>query len=379
MCEPNSGIESISVVCAGEKYDRSESEGITFYQFPRKYISQSDSGFQRWLKGVADEVGADVVHIHGTEFRTGLSWVEAAGAQNVIVSLQGIISVIARQYLAGIKSTWKYVTFSDLLRRDSLRAQQKKFQKRGEDEVRLLKSVNHVAGRTKWDYSQVKSINPKINYHFVGETLYDGFYHHKWEYTKCESASIFVSQGYYPIKGLHILLRAISIVKREIPEVKVRIAGYDILNTNWLRQSGYGKYIRREIKLLDLENNISFIGVKNEEGMIEEYKRANLFVLPSVIENSPNSLAEARVMGTPVLSSICGGSPEILGWNSEILYRHDEPEVLAQKIIKLLGKKATVSQIYEGHEEYKSIYNPSSNLRDLMSAYEDIKSSQKEI
>ena len=41
--------------------------------------------------------------------------------------------------------------------------------------------------------------------------------------------------------------------------------------------------------------------------MKEEYLKANVFVMPSTIENSPNSLAEAMALGVPTVASDVGG------------------------------------------------------------------------
>ena len=44
----------------------------------------------------------DVVHIHGTEHSLGLAYLKAVGNKNAVVSIQGLISVIANYYQLGI-------------------------------------------------------------------------------------------------------------------------------------------------------------------------------------------------------------------------------------------------------------------------------------
>ena len=46
--------------------------------------------------------------------------------------------------------------------------------------------------------------------------------------------------------------------------------------------------------------------------MREEYLKCGMFVCPSSIENSPNSIVEAALMGTPVIASRVGGIPDVL-------------------------------------------------------------------
>ena len=46
--------------------------------------------------------------------------------------------------------------------------------------------------------------------------------------------------------------------------------------------------------------------------MREEYLKCGMFVCPSSIENSPNSIVEAALMGAPVIASRVGGIPDVL-------------------------------------------------------------------
>ena len=55
--------------------------------------------------------------------------------------------------------------------------------------------------------------------------------------------------------------------------------------------------------------------------MCDRYLKSNLFVCCSAIENSPNSLGEAQLLGMPYVASFVGGVPEIAGMNADVLYR----------------------------------------------------------
>ena len=58
--------------------------------------------------------------------------------------------------------------------------------------------------------------------------------------------------------------------------------------------------------------------------------------MPSAIENSPNSLCEAQILGVPTIASYCGGTPTLVeDGKSGFLYRYEEFEMLAQTIIRL--------------------------------------------
>lgn len=76
-----------------------------------------------------------------------------------------------------------------------------------------------------------------------------------------------------------------------------------------------------------------FTGILSEEKMIEQYLKSNVFVLPSVIENSSNSLGEAMLLGMPCVATNTGGTMDILEHKKEgFLYPYTEPAMCADYI-----------------------------------------------
>jgi len=66
--------------------------------------------------------------------------------------------------------------------------------------------------------------------------------------------------------------------------------------------------------------------------MIDEYLNCNVFICPSSIENSPNSLGEAQVLGTPCIASFAGGIPTMMRNLEKYLFRFEDVEELAYLI-----------------------------------------------
>ena len=319
----------------------------------------------KWQE-VKKDFKPNVIHIHGTEYPHGLAYVRACGSKGVVVSIQGLVSCYARYYTGGIshKEIKKSLTFRDILR-GGINDGQKDFVKRGNFEHDLLSRVSHIIGRTEWDKAHSWAINPKAKYHHVGETLRDVFYKNKWDYDKCEPYSIFVSQASYPIKGLHKLLEALPIVIREYPETKVYVAGSDESSKPWYRITSYGRYLKRLIKKYNLKGKIIFTGMLSEEEMCNRYLDSNLFLCCSAIENSPNSLGEAQILGMPFLASFVGGVPEIVNYNPDVLYRFEETEMLAKKICNIFsfGKNYYISR------DSSERYDGKVNLASLLDCY----------
>ena len=365
----DSSIEiAVATVYSGKEYLRKEIDGVVYYLLPLsgKSMVKYHSFLERYWQTVKDDFVPDVVHVHGSEYPHGLAYVNANGPRGVVVSLQGIISSIARYYASGIDftSVKKYLTFRDFIKHGGILRGQKSFIKRGKEEIELLKRVNHIIGRTDWDKAHAWAINPQAQYHYCGETLRDTFYKHKWDYSKCEPHSIFVSQASYPIKGLHMLLKALPLILRKYPDTKVYVAGSGPTSLPFWRITSYGKYILGLIQKLNIREHIHFTGSLDEEAMCQRYLQSNVFVCCSSIENSPNSLGEAQLLGMPYVASFVGGVPEIVNWNSDVLYRFDEYEMLAKKICA----------VFENKDKFKDIsnlsrYDGEQNSNDLLQIY----------
>lgn len=362
----------VAVVCPAGKEHRKFGPG-EFKDAPNLRAYVIPYGKHMWLgkreqeffREAYAEFRPDVVHIHGTEFAIGLNWIQAVGKTATMVTIQGLVSVYGRYYLGGIDHPGAYNTFRDIVRRDTLLQQQQKYYNRGVTEIKTIENVDYVGGRTQWDRDHCAAINPHARYFQCGETMRDSFYTNRWEYSKCRPHSIFISQGYYPVKGLHRVLEAMDIVRRKYPDVHLYVAGDSpIAKTPW-RLSGYGKYLKTLIKRYDLKKHITFLGRINEEQMLKNYLNANLALVPSSIENSSNSLGESQLLRMPILASFVGGTPEIVKWNPDVLYRFEESEQLAPKICSIFDAGEHV-QIPDFDPER---YDAEQNINQLMAAY----------
>ena len=280
------------------------------------------------LAQVIKEFAPDVIHCFGTEYGHTKAVLQAAPDKaKVLVGVQGLCTLCAVSYMASLPETVrKTVTFRDWLKKDSLPQQQEKFALRGAREEAAVRAAVHVTGRTDWDRYYIRKWNPDVIYHHMNETLRPEFYTGKWEMAACEPYRIFVSQGDYPLKGLHFLLLALGELKEIFPGIRVCVAGNSLVETrNWkdrIKRSAYGAYLRKLIRKYDLEDRVEFAGRLTASEMKAQYLKANVFVCCSSVENSPNSLGEAMILGVPCVAADVGGVPSLFdGQKDGILYR----------------------------------------------------------
>ena len=312
-------------------------------------LPKKKKGVANEYRSILEKFHPDIIHIHGTEYLHGFSFIESCGKDRVILSAQGLVSVIARYYTCGLSvmQIVKSLSFYDIIKRQSIFDAKKRFAEKGAKEVKTIKSVSHVIGRTTWDMVHLRDINSGVNYYHCDETLRDAFYEGCWCYDGCIKHRVFLSQASYPVKGLHIAIKAFALVKKHFPDLQVYIAGSDFIHPSSMRErlklGGYAKLIKKMIDEYHLNTIIHFTGPLDAEQMKSEYLRANVFVCPSTIENSPNSLGEAQILGVPSIASYVGGIPDFIpNSNCGELYRFEEYEMLASSICKLFERSASI-------------------------------------
>ncbi len=279
---------------------------------PEYYASELESQ----IRAIVDEFQPDVVHCFGTEYPHTLAVIKVCDKNKVLIGIQGVCEFCAEVYLADLPSrVVNRITFRDWLKKDDILRQKSKFVTRGKRERETVAVAGHITGRTGLDKGYVMQVNPKAHYHFMNETLRSVFYQGEWELDTCEKHSIFLSQGDYPLKGLHYMLKAMPQILEKYPDAKIYVAGNKITNYKTLKDkikiSSYGKYILELIDEYGLKEKVCFLGKLSAEEMKAQLLKCNVFVCPSAMENSPNSLGEAMLLGIPCVSAEVGGVSSI--------------------------------------------------------------------
>lgn len=361
-------------------------ENINYYGIPinRKEITKYNEKNVKIFSNIIKEVKPDIINIFGTEYPHTLEMVKACESLNIIkkvvISIQGLCSVYAKHYTANLPhEVCKGKKFVEIIKKRSIYKERDEFIRRGTYEVEAIKKVNNVIGRTSWDKACTTQINPNINYYFCNEILRDEFYKYEWNIENCEKYSIFVSQGSYPIKGLHNVLEALSIVKEKYPNFKLYVAGDIILRGDSfkerLRESSYPSYLKDLIKKYNLQNNIVFTSNLDEKSMCERFLKSHVFVSASSIENSPNSLGEAMILGVPCITSYVGGVGDMIEHEREgFIYQSDAPYMLAYYICEIFeNNDKAIMFSKNARERAKVTHNKEININQTIKIYNKIK------
>lgn len=353
-----------------------------YYEDQTKPQDYSLSMEPRFMQ-VIDEYKPEIIHVFGTEFGHTLAVARVVNdmenAPKLLVGLQGIISRCGEEYTAELPDiVVNSLTFRDLIKNDNIARQQAKFLERGEMETEALKLVKNVTGRTQFDREFIESINPEANYYHMNETLRSPFYTGIWDVTDCDKHTIFVSQADYPLKGFHILLEAMPVILERFPDAKIVAAGANIVAYNSLKDkikiSGYGKYLLSLIRTYHLEDKVQFTGRISADKMKECYLRCNVYACPSSLENSPNSMGEAMLLGVPVVASRTGGIPSMITEEEEgLLFEVANSEGLAADIIRIFSDDAYATELgAKGMNRARATHDADVNYNRLLEIYRSI-------
>lgn len=354
-----------------KKLWRKEQNNIMFWGF----YNNSSKGYQldaerrKRIVALINQIRPDIIHIFGTEEAHARECVEVApDAIKVLVSTQGLLSEYAKAYAK------KIPIWNRLLRvgpAGSLLEEQWQFFRGGCNERAMLMQTQNVIGRTIWDKRCVQKLNPKCRYFYCSETLRAPFYEGRWDIGTANRHSIYVSQAHYPIKGFHVFLKALTEVIKHYPDTQVYVAGgKEAFQTD----NAYGRYIDRLMTQHDLHNRIHVLGPLAAEEVKAQMLSSHVMAMPSLMENSPNSMGEAMLLGTPVVAAKVGGVPSLARHEKEaLLYSNHSAAKLAECIERIFANDDLAQRLSQGgRKRAAKLYDRAGNLEQLLKIYETV-------
>jgi glycosyltransferase involved in cell wall biosynthesis len=346
LCSSGSVSLSIAAVHSGSTLQRLKHENITYYLLPggpRAALSPDARLAAAWRK-VIEDASPEIIHLHGSEYAHGIPLLDVCADIPTVLSMQGIVGVYAEHYVDWIepKDLRRYRTFRDVIRRDDMRQQQKKFRLRGNSERELILRVNNVIGRTTFDRLFVSQFKPGLPYYHNNENLRDAFYGITWNIQAIRRNSIFIGQASVPYKGFHVMVRAMPYLLEKYPETRLIVAGIPLCDlSTWsgrIRENGYSRFIRDLIRGLGVEGHIEYSGALTAASMARALCNSHVFALPSCIDNSPNSLGEAQLIGVPCVATSVGGVPDMVKeGDTGLLSDSGDHKALAERILEIFN------------------------------------------
>lgn len=364
---------------SGNTFQQVEADGITHFLFPgggKRLLYDNPKTVEDCKKAVSI-FQPDLIHIHGTEYAPGYAMLQACPEIPTVLTIQGILRRISEEYYGGLSlgQILKMSSARDLLKLKIPFFYKRLYKMNAKREEKVLKSVKYVTGRTDWDKSTMLSVNPDLKYFRCNYNLRDAFYEsEKWSPDTMQRHTIMTGAALYSLKGLHILMQALAIVKQKYPDVHLFVPGGSAQNGRIVNPPSYIRYIERMMHELDLDKNVTFTGKIPPEEVAAHLRSANVCVVPSAIEGASATLCEAMMVGTPSVCAYRGGMTDLLT-DKVNGFTYDFPEYpqLALRIMELFEDDALAKSFSEKTIALANArHDRERNPREMVEVYKEV-------
>ena len=376
----------LAIACVyGKKFRKFSTNGITYYCLPGsgKNMLTYTKKYENVWRNICNDFRPDIVHLHGTEYSHGLSFLRVFPDVPAVVSIQGVLTRIKDVDFAGVPLK-EYIFGRTFRQNTHLNGEIELHflhKRNARYEQEILRRVRYINGVNTWDISLCRSINPDLTAFQLEYNLRDGFYNSsKWDISSVERHSIFTNPGGTPLKGLHKLIEAMALLKPKYPDIRIYVPGMSDGKGNLAVTGAYAKYIGKLIKKHKIKDNIIFLGRLNEQEMIERMLRAHVVVIPSAIEGTSMILREAMYLGCPCIASFRGGMADFISDKQDgFLYDFQEYPYLATRLSTLFESDDLCARFSENAIiKAEAAHDRRKNADDYKKMYDLIYSKKKE-
>lgn len=130
------------------------------------------------------------------------------------------------------------------------------------------------------------------------------------------------------VRRVELLLRAVKTLS--IP-YHVTIAGGEE-KTSSLQESGYLGELKKLCADLGIEKKVTFTGTQQPEELKRYYRKADVFVYPSLYENFGQPMLEAASAGVPIVATAVGLARDLIREDETGFIVPDDPRVISERI-----------------------------------------------
>jgi glycosyltransferase involved in cell wall biosynthesis len=359
--------------------DKVEQNGVVYYPIPQPILplfrkierkidmivksveKNEESTWPYYLakfRCILKDFKPDIIHVWGSEGLFGLIY--KITNIPIVLHIQGVLNPYLNAYLPPFISWSLYK--QNLIFRKPLKIffEHKKWRMQAYRELKIYKGVSIFLGRTDWDRRVSHILNPSSVYYHVDEILRDDFYSESSRSIPQQLTIITtISDPLY--KGFDLVLKTAKFLKENLK-----------LTFTW---KCYGNinpvFIEDLVGIRHSDVNVELTGVASSKTLLEAELNATLYFHPSYIDNSPNSLCEAQMLGLPVISTNVGGIPSLVenGYSGYLVPANDPYQ--AASLIELLfnDKKKNVEMGLKGQKMARVRHNRQRVVEQIYSVY----------
>lgn len=287
----------------------------------------------------------DVIHLHGSEWQ--LQTVVKDLQRPVVLSVQGLVTECVRylpQRWSRMRVFWELAGFY---------------------ERRYLPAVHEFICRTAWDKAQIARLSPGARIHHNWEMLRPEFYRAATLPLVAPKPQVLFAGGDQEMKGFRETLVALTHIRQHSP-LRLVIAGRLTLNVvnQTARKLGLLPFTAEEVRC---------VGFCNGQQLAELMRESFCLLHPSYIDNSPNTVCEAQMVGLPVVASDVGGVRALIEPGRTGLLSSLEPTELAAQVLALYqNPELTASLRHHARQVALERHDPDTIVQRTLAIYHTI-------
>lgn len=328
----------------------------------RKREESNYDYYKQKLRQIINDYKPDIIHVFGSEKEFGL--VSYCGTTiPIILHIQGLINPIQNAYLPPFfswDSLCKWYRPIDYLRTIVIK---RKFEINANRERIILSNIKYFLGRTDFDKRVTSCFSPKSCYFHGAEILRKEFYEDVTRKTPNKLVIIStISQPLY--KGFDNILKTAFVLKTYFNiDFEWRVYGNIKAST-----------IERIVHINHKDVNVVLNGIVSALTLRNELISSTCYFHPSHIDNSPNGLCEAQILGIPVIACNVGGVSSLIDDMCTGFLIPDNDPFQAAYILRKLYEDTDLNRDIGSHSRKMALNRHNKNLivKDLLSTYSQI-------
>ena len=329
-------------------YPMNKKHGYVWDRIYRYFPEKADEVLLEQMRAVVADYKPDIIQCFGSEWPWGLvtPYVDCP----VIIHMQGFLNIYdlsARMAQACLKAAWNRSP------KERLKDYFSRFreEKRNTMERKIMATNCHFLIRTSWDEAIVKYYGAKgAKAYYCPEAIRSEIYdaEERWTWHLRQAMQIVSISSGSVLKGNEIIFRTAAILKSFGFDFHWKVAG----DIHCIKAYGKALGVHPEEVGIELIGFIDGIGIAN---LLAE---SDAYVHAAIIDNSPNSLCEAQLVGCPVITSYVGGIPQLVTeGETGLFFPYNEPHTLAFKLMQLhenreLAEHLSANEIITARERH---------------------------
>lgn len=356
-----------------------EKEGVRYYAIPSEKPSllgkfgyyyggwRQDDGSHLLpgLHAAIDDWKPELIHLFG--FENPMAVLLGETSVPIAVHIQGLLGPVSEAFCPpGITkaSFVRRFPFREIVRRNGNLFAIKSLAVRAAREKERMAKAQWVLGRTDFDRSYLREHGPQACYFTVNEILREPFYAHAAaaEYAVAGPLRLVSTLSDTMYKGFDLVLRT----ARALEETGVAFS-WTVIGMG--EDSPVRRFYEKETGIRC--DGIRFAGDLAAEDIVPLLLAADVYVHPSYVDNSPNSLCEAQMLGLPCVACAVGGVPSLIrDGETGLLTPAGDAPALAEKLLSLRDVSARERLGRAGAAAAMVRHDKKTILRDLLEAYD---------